>query len=71
MEGKRIKPRYMAQIKSRPPTFVLMCSRAAKMPESYKRYLVNGLKQAFGLEAAPVRLHVRAGKNPYAEEDRA
>ena len=70
VEGKRIKPRYMAQIKSRPPTFVLMCSRTARMPESYKHYLVNGLKQAFGLEAAPVRLHVRAGKNPYAEEER-
>ncbi|MGE0044131.1 MAG: ribosome biogenesis GTPase Der [Hyphomonadaceae bacterium] len=69
VEGRRIKPRYMAQIKARPPTFVLMCSRAAKMPESYKRYLVNGLKEAFDLHAAPVRLHVRANRNPYAEEE--
>jgi GTP-binding protein len=68
VQGRRIKPRYMAQIKARPPTFVLVASRAAQMPESYKRYLVNGLREAFGLGAAPIRLHVRAGKNPYAEE---
>ncbi|MBI1186239.1 MAG: ribosome biogenesis GTPase Der [Alphaproteobacteria bacterium] len=68
VQGRRIKPRYMAQIKARPPTFVLVASRAAQMPESYKRYLVNGLREAFGLGATPIRLHVRAGKNPYAEE---
>ncbi|NWG53901.1 MAG: ribosome biogenesis GTPase Der [Hydrogenophilaceae bacterium] len=68
VNGRRIKPRYMAQLKARPPTFVLVSSRAAQMPESYKRYLVNGLREAFGLGATPIRLHVRAGKNPYAEE---
>jgi GTP-binding protein len=67
VNGKRIKPRYIAQIKSRPPTFVLMCSRAADLPESYKRYLVNGIREAFNLPASPIRLHVRAGKNPFAE----
>ncbi len=69
VRGKRIKPRYMAQIKARPPTFVLIASRAEEMPESYKRYLVNELRQAFDLHAAPVRLIVKAGKNPYAEEE--
>ncbi|MEZ6023308.1 MAG: ribosome biogenesis GTPase Der [Hyphomonadaceae bacterium] len=69
VRGKRIKPRYMAQTKSRPPTFVLLCSRAEEMPESYKRYLVNGLKEAFDLNATPVRLIVKAGKNPYAEQE--
>ncbi len=66
--GKRIKPRYLTQIKARPPTFVLIASRAEEMPESYKRYLVNGLKEAFDLHAAPVRLIVKAGKNPFADE---
>ncbi|MGE0828065.1 MAG: ribosome biogenesis GTPase Der [Hyphomonadaceae bacterium] len=67
VNGKRIKPRYMAQIKSRPPTFVLIASRAADMPESYKRYLMNGLRDAFELRATPIRLNVKGGKNPYAE----
>jgi len=67
VNGKRVKPRYMAQTKARPPTFVLMASRAEKLPESYKRYLVNGLREAFDLKGTPIRLHVRSGKNPYAE----
>lgn len=66
--GKRIKPRYLTQIKSRPPTFVLISSRAEEMPESYKRYLVNGLREAFDLHASPIRLIVKAGKNPFADE---
>jgi len=65
--GRRIKPRYLTQIKARPPTFVLISSRAEEMPESYKRYLVNGLREAFDLHAAPIRLIVKAGKNPYAD----
>jgi GTP-binding protein len=65
--GKRIKPRYLTQIKARPPTFVLISSRAEEMPESYKRYIVNGLRDAFDLHAAPIRLIVKAGKNPFAE----
>jgi len=67
VRGKRIKPRYITQIKARPPTFVLLCSRAEDMPESYKRYLVNGMREAFDLNATPIRLIVKAGKNPYAE----
>ncbi len=68
--GRRIKPRYIAQIKARPPTFVLISSRAEDMPESYKRYLTNELREAFDLHAAPVRLIVKAGKNPYADDER-
>lgn len=71
VSGRRIKPRYIAQIKARPPTFVLISSRAEDMPESYKRYLVNELREAFDLHAAPVRLIVKAGKNPYADEDKS
>ncbi len=69
VRGKRIKPRYLTQIKARPPTFVLISSRAEDMPESYKRYLVNGLRDAFDLHAAPIRLIVKAGKNPFAEDE--
>ncbi len=65
VKGRRIKPRYITQIKARPPTFVLMCSRASELPESYKRYLVNGIRQAFNLPAAPIRLIVRQNKNPF------
>ena len=70
VNGKRIKPRYMAQIKARPPTFVLMASRGEQMPEQYRRYLVNGLREAFGLQGVPIRLHVRQGANPYADKPR-
>ena len=69
MGGKRIKPRYLTQIKARPPTFVLICSRAEELPESYKRYLVNAMRDAFDLHAAPIRLIVKAGKNPYADDE--
>jgi GTP-binding protein len=69
VHGKRIKPRYLTQIKARPPTFVLIASRAEEMPESYKRYLVNGLREAFDLHAAPIRMIVKAGKNPFADSD--
>ncbi len=66
--GQRIKPRYMAQMKTRPPTFVLMASRGDQMPESYKRYLVNGMREAFDLPGVPIRLVIRQGANPYADK---
>ena len=66
VDGRRVKPRYMAQTKGRPPTFVLMCSRASYLPESYKRYLINGLREAFELPGVPIRLIVKGGENPYA-----
>ena len=66
VHGKPIKPRYMAQVKARPPTFVLMASRGLQMPEQYKRYLINGLREAFDMQGVPIRLHVRQPKNPFA-----
>jgi GTP-binding protein len=66
--GHRVKPKYMAQIKARPPTFVLFASRADKLPDSYRRYLVNSLRQSFELPGTPIRITVKSGKNPYAEE---
>ncbi|ARJ67346.1 ribosome biogenesis GTPase Der [Magnetospirillum sp. ME-1] len=67
--GRRYKIRYMTQAKARPPTFVLFATRPEELPESYSRYLVNGLREAFDLPGVPVRLYVRGGKNPYAEKD--
>jgi len=67
--GKRIKPRYMAQMKTRPPTFVLMASRAEDMPETYKRYLINELREAFDLPGVPIRLVLRQGKNPFEKKE--
>ncbi len=70
VNGKRIKPRYMAQIKARPPTVVLMASRGDQMPEQYKRYLVNSMREAFDLPGVPIRLIVKQGANPYADKAR-
>jgi GTP-binding protein len=68
VNGRAIKPRYIAQIKSRPPTFVLMSSRGSALPEHYRRYLVNGIREAFKLGGATIRLIVRESRNPYADE---
>ena len=65
--GRRIKMRYAAQIKSRPPTFVIKCARADDVPETYKRYLINSLRESFELNGTPVRVQLKAGDNPYAE----
>ena len=65
--GRRIKPKYMAQTKARPPTFVLFSSRADQMPEQYRRYLVNSLRESFDLPGVPLRITIKSGKNPYAE----
>jgi len=63
--GKRIKPRYVTQIKSRPPSFVLFGSRVDLLPESYRRYLVNSLRREFDFGAVPVRFTMRASKSPF------
>lgn len=67
VDGRRVKPRYISQTKARPPTFVLMASRAAYLPEAYKRYLINGIREAFELPGVPIRLIVKGQKNPYAK----
>ncbi len=65
--GKRVKLRYITQAKTRPPGFVIMCSFAEKLPESYKRYLINGLRADFDMPGTPIRMHFRGqgDKNPY------
>ena len=63
--GKRIKPRYITQNNTRPPSFVLFGTRVDLLPESYRRYLINGLRREFDFGAVPVRLNLRAPKNPF------
>jgi GTP-binding protein len=67
--GKRIKPRYLTQIKSRPPSFVLFGTRVDLLPESYRRYLLNSLRREFDFGAVPVRLTMRAPSNPFDHKD--
>ena len=59
VSGRRIKFNYITQPKARPPTFVLFCSRADAVPDAYRRYLVNGLREAFDLPGTPIRLTLR------------
>jgi GTP-binding protein len=65
--GRRIRLRYMTQVKTRPPTFVVFCSHPDAVPEDYKRFLVNGLRRDFDMPGTPIRLYLRAGENPYKD----
>jgi len=67
VSGRRLKLRYMTQSNARPPTFILFCSRPKVVPDSYVRYLVNGLRKNFDMPGVPIRLHLRGGANPYAK----
>ena len=67
IRGRRVRIRYMTQAKARPPTFILFGSQLKELPDSYLRYLVNAMRTAFGMPGTPVRLTLRATKNPYAE----
>jgi GTP-binding protein len=65
--GRRIRLDYITQPKSRPPSFVLFASRSDAVPDAYRRYLVNGLRESFALPGTPIRLTLREKKNPYAK----
>lgn len=65
--GKRIKLRYLTQAKTRPPGFVLFGTRVDELPMSYQRYLINGIRRELGFGAVPVRLMLRAPKNPFSK----
>jgi GTP-binding protein len=71
VNGKRIKPKYVAQTKARPPTFVLFATRADQLPESYRRYLINSLRESFDLPGVPLRITVKSGSNPFVAEEGA
>ncbi len=66
VSGKHNRLKYIAQIKTRPPTFAMWVSRPKELPDSYRRYIVNGLRKDFDIPSVPIRLLVRASKNPYA-----
>ena len=66
--GKRVKMRYVTQVKSRPPSFVIFGTRVDQLPASYERYLVNSMRKELGFGAVPVRVTLRAPKNPFGSE---
>lgn len=68
-EGRRIKLRYATMPKARPPTIAVFGTRAEQLPEDYRRYLVNGFREAFDMPGVPVRLNLRGTSNPYAEAE--
>ena len=70
VSGRRLKLNYITQAKARPPSFVLFCSRADAVPQSYLRYLVNSLREHFGLPGTPVRISLREKANPFAHKRR-
>ncbi|MBD0273607.1 MAG: ribosome biogenesis GTPase Der, partial [Acetobacteraceae bacterium] len=67
VDKRRIKLRYATMPKARPPTLVVFGTRAEELPEEYRRYLVNGFREAFAMPGVPIRLQARGTKNPYAE----
>jgi GTP-binding protein len=64
--GRRLKIKYITQVKTRPPGFVLSCSRPEAMPQSYVRYLVNSLRDSFDMPGVPIRVALRGSENPFA-----
>lgn len=69
VDGRRLKLRYITQIKARPPTFALFGTRAEQVPETYQRYLVNSLRETFEMPGVPIRLYLRGTDNPYKDKD--
>src|SRR6185437_6626952 len=65
ISGRRVRVRYMTQVKARPPTFALFGNQLKSLPEDYIRYLANGLREAFDIKGTPLRFLMRGGKNPY------
>ncbi len=65
VSGRRIKLKYMTQVKARPPAFMISCTRSDALPESYVRYLINGLREDFAMPGVPIRIHFRSSENPY------
>ncbi|CAK7257184.1 MULTISPECIES: ribosome biogenesis GTPase Der [unclassified Shinella] len=68
VSGRRLKLKYMTQVKARPPGFMISCTRPDALPESYIRYLTNGLRNDFNLPGVPIRIHFRASDNPFANK---
>jgi len=67
ISGRRVRVRYMTQVKARPPTFALFGNQLDGLPEHYLRYLTNELREAFDLKGIPMRFALRTSKNPFAD----
>ncbi len=65
VDRRRLKLRYITQAKARPPTFIVFGGRVDRLPDDYQRYLVNGLRDSFGLIGVPIRIQLRSASNPY------
>ncbi len=70
VSGRRLRLRYATQVNVRPPTFALFASKPGELPDSYRRYLTNLLRETFDLPGVPIRMMLRKGPNPYAEDGR-
>ena len=70
VSGRRIRFKYITQAKARPPTFVAQCTRPEGLPASYERYLLNDLRNTFGLPGVPLRMFLRKTDNPYGNRKR-
>ncbi|ARM89457.1 GTP-binding protein Der [Rhizobium sp. CIAT894] len=70
VSGRRIKLKYMTQVKARPPAFMISCTRSDALPESYTRYLINGLRADFDMPSVPIRIHFRSADNPFEGKKR-
>jgi GTP-binding protein len=70
LRGRRLKIRYISQVRARPPTFALFGSRVTEIPEDYLRYLIGSLRKSFGLQGTPIRILQREGDNPYEPKGR-
>ena len=68
VSGRRLKLNYATQAKARPPSFIVFCSRADAVPQSYLRYLVNSLRTVFDLPGTPIRVTLREKANPFAHK---
>jgi GTPase len=69
VSGRRLRLRYMTQVNIRPPTFALFASKPGDLPEAYRRYLVNLMREEFDLPGVPIRVMLRKGENPYGGKD--
>jgi len=65
VSGRRLRLNYITQNKTRPPSFVVFCTRADALPDAYKRYLLNSLRESFELPGTPLRLTLREKDNPF------
>jgi len=66
--GRRIKLRYITQVGTRPPRFVVFGTKLDALPKSYERYLLNSIRKELDFGAVPVRMTLKSPKNPYISE---